>query len=1135
LYKGAATYQPSLTSRLRDQPNQTKPNQTKQNQTKVLPIVNMESLSYAITDDAVTGLVNFSGDIFDNLFIKNLDVRRKVCEMLLADSSFIDSSENKYTLSGAVFESDSALKSKDIQEVTKPNVDIYVSLTSAQRTVLINNNADYNLVFKDASPAPHPLAYAQRVIDTVRCKSMINYRNGVVIDMGGNFATHAMSTSGMRIHSCTLKEDIEEYHRQTQRNVLLKLSDTPTPSMCTCGIEQCDVYATEAFSLHTLPRINPERIPHIFYRHGLQYMTGVHHYDPNMDTMKSGYMPDVELHWERQGPDVNFYFENDSSYEYLHRLDWLKVYSHTNFFTTADYSFVVYYTVERLQHGILRWSMFRLDKETLGTQTIHPQYRFFDTEESLVIVVPEFDEEKGFPITDGRAYSPVPVQVPKELFEQVYKTSLSNDTARPDTPLSLDDVRGFAHTYNYTRRINGTNITVDSRLSSYHIDMIAKGMYLIVVQRAAQLKAISGEYTKMFMRVQKRWGDENFLFLMTKCFSRAAISPFLLMTENISHAIDLFSIHMRATIRNSKVLASVNQELPYYLLSPTQLIEGTANMTFTRNNDGVAVTVSDPDTDVDVTKFYEAFKDELKPAHAKILEEQIARQRDVVREQIQTSLQQNELPDINETRESWEDGIEYVAEHVPLKPNMGMQTVSQEEVLEDTQMRIYEAGLYNYDVAIGVVANARERCSEMWTGTGFNEAGLKSRNNTTDLGIKFLKVERGIVLPGQGASDYSVALDPVSNELIHLPKDTDECVVNTNSPYLFVYEAFKIFLGFKIGKKLVNYARFMKEIRPHKRTLVDGVPGCGKTHEIVSKMNPENLIACAVRETSQSTRTRVLAAQPKVSANRVRTIDSCVINSTPTAQLLMIDEGLMLIPGSADYVAQVSKAKEVQVYGDSAQIGFIDRGSKLGMLRFEKLVVWEQIEFRNVSVRVPADICFAMRTLYPEWRRDSIKTRNPIRRSVTVTYEPELQSYVYTKPEPGVMAMTITTADRDVLCTKPGFVYAKDGNAKTRSDVTVVLTVHEAQGTDVAHSSFIRLNVFENPIFLSKPHILVGITRHTHTIHARSTVNELGDNGMMDILRIAANATDEDLDDCMETTPDWLQDKIDKAKPRGVI
>lgn len=96
--------------------------------------------------------------------------------------------------------------------------------------------------------------------------------------------------------------------------------------------------------------------------------------------------------------------------------------------------------------------------------------------------------------------------------------------------------------------------------------------------------------------------------------------------------------------------------------------------------------------------------------------------------------------------------------------------------------------------------------------------------------------------------------------------------------------------------------------------LVEGVPGCGKTHEIIHTAEVGDLGLTVVKEANLDTskRIRVIHADDVT----CRTVDSYLLNSRQPYSKVYLDTGLMCHPGDTDLVAAYTECQELRVYWD---------------------------------------------------------------------------------------------------------------------------------------------------------------------------------------------------------------------------
>ncbi|BAB82441.1 RNA replicase protein [Wasabi mottle virus] len=249
-----------------------------------------------------------------------------------------------------------------------------------------------------------------------------------------------------------------------------------------------------------------------------------------------------------------------------------------------------------------------------------------------------------------------------------------------------------------------------------------------------------------------------------------------------------------------------------------------------------------------------------------------------------------------------------------------------------------------------------------------------------------------------------------------------------------------------------------------KVVLVDGVPGCGKTKEILEKVNfSEDLVLVPGKEASKMIIRRAnQAGVTRADRDNVRTVDSFLMHPPKRVfKRLFIDEGLMLHTGCVNFLTLISQCDIAYVYGDTQQIPFICRVANFPYPKhFARLVVDEK-EDRRITLRCPADVTFFLNKKYD----GSVLCTSSVERSVSAqVVRGKGALNPITLPLEGKI-LTFTQADKFELLDK-GY---KDVN-----------TVHEVQGETYEKTAIVRLTATPLEIISrASPHVLVALTRHT--------------------------------------------------------
>nr|WBW48263.1 replicase [Youcai mosaic virus] len=249
-----------------------------------------------------------------------------------------------------------------------------------------------------------------------------------------------------------------------------------------------------------------------------------------------------------------------------------------------------------------------------------------------------------------------------------------------------------------------------------------------------------------------------------------------------------------------------------------------------------------------------------------------------------------------------------------------------------------------------------------------------------------------------------------------------------------------------------------------KVVLVDGVPGCGKTKEILEKVNfSEDLVLVPGKEASKMIIRRAnQAGIVRADKDNVRTVDSFLMHPPKRVfKRLFIDEGLMLHTGCVNFLTLLSHCDVAYVYGDTQQIPFICRVANFPYpSHFAKLVVDEK-EDRRITLRCPADVTFFLNKKYD----GAVMCTSSVERSVSAeVVRGKGALNPITLPLEGKI-LTFTQADKFELLDK-GY---KDVN-----------TAHEVQGETYEKTAIVRLTATPLEIISrASPHVLVALTRHT--------------------------------------------------------
>jgi hypothetical protein len=1076
-------------------------------------------------------------------------------------------------------------------EMMRSKLVLPMGLNPADRSVLTASTPDIDLQFVEAGHAPHARAAAVRAIQYHRAFSLVSHHLGTVLDIGGNYAKHARNAQERKfdIHSCTkalgydealpvviegdeasgepinwvrLAEGELEHHRQTQRDVSLAVAGIDTVNRCVQGAENCAVQARHGVCVQSLYDIDPDLWVKIFKKHGLEYVPCFFHYDVDMEVEDVGYMPKPGMHWARVDENhIQAHFEGDSSHPYIHRRDWWLRYGSSWMLTEDDWEYVLYYEVEYINQGDAKSSFIRLRKDTLGYSEPIAQFRFLDIEEFVDVTVPKFDPSLGKPVQDPFAYIPKPVRVSMSLFSHVMRFGISNDTERPDLPLTHDRVKDQCHTFNHVRRVSGTPITVSYRLDTSVVNDIALGLYLLIVKRAAMNQAKYAAYTENMKRVQRRWGDESVVKLTAKAVAAVTLSPFIMLAESFNEVVDVVTLSMRQQVVDDLVVMHGEDVTPYRIMKPIRTVTGSRTEFLGLEDHGLQPVQPKMPEQVEPQQFYDTYKDTMDPEHRKRVEEYLSTVQktttdskekpasgdtEVVEETEVTGDGVEEVEEVYvdtataDDRDKWlkeYDELQDELEHIDLPPRNPLNH-SFEERTDGSKVWVFarqmlrEYQLYNIDVALHILQDAKDLCHRTWGSGRVRSGEVKALNIQLDAGIHYYRVVDGEVVDMSHEERYAYVIDPWTGNHHSTYVKSGKCRVNNiKSDVVFTCETLRIFNMFRIASRAREMLQSQWTINVP-AFLVDGVPGCGKTYNIILEFTVRDVLITTVRETRDATYLEMIQSDKfkdyaDILKNRVRTADSANCKAPPHARTLYVDEGLMAHPGVIVMAIRDTKPKYVKMFGDSTQIGFIDRGSKIGNMHLQSLFYWTQIIEMNETIRCPADAIWVSAQYYPEERRKRIKTFSPILRSITFEYVPDVKSESWTDVAYPWIACSIQRADREDLIGRDTQKFAYGPTYDSSLKKVPAYSVHEVQGRTKPLVLAVRISPFNAAVVDSKPHSNVMFTRHTLRMKYRSSCGPEKDINSKLALE-AMQVSEEELRKYMLPTPTWLQERMMK-------
>nr|ALT22313.1 polymerase [Soil-borne virus 2] len=258
-------------------------------------------------------------------------------------------------------------------------------------------------------------------------------------------------------------------------------------------------------------------------------------------------------------------------------------------------------------------------------------------------------------------------------------------------------------------------------------------------------------------------------------------------------------------------------------------------------------------------------------------------------------------------------------------------------------------------------------------------------------------------------------------------------------------------------------------------TLIDGVPGCGKSTHIVENADlSKHYVLTMGKEAALDLKERFRKKNfTESQLSRVRTVDSFLMHDLNSrANVLQFDEALMAHAGIVYFCADILSARVVVCQGDSQQIPFVQRVEGIN-LKYSKLQLDSVVEKRH-TYRSPVDVAMFL-TKKNFYGTSIVTTSNETLRSLKTVGPRDGMTSMYTVPKIKFATyLTFTQAEKEEVSQYLGV------------GKWTVNTVHEAQGKTYDDVILVRLKPTDNEIYpgggKSKPYVVVGTTRHRRSL-----------------------------------------------------
>lgn len=394
------------------------------------------------------------------------------------------------------------------------------------------------------------------------------------------------------------------------------------------------------------------------------------------------------------------------------------------------------------------------------------------------------------------------------------------------------------------------------------------------------------------------------------------------------------------------------------------------------------------------------------------------------------------------------------------------------------------------------VTNFRAHCDFIWTqrtkfGEKFFQAQFKREKNVANAHV-LTTAKAGIFdLPRvytqhdeKGLTLAYVPSERLGGELRSAVVKDGKLLVEGSPIRIMIFVGMLEYLDYMILQAVLKLDNIQRIDATRRFRLIDGVPGCAKSTEIVRTVKNHDMIAVASRAANFELQDKLIKARKNPAISR--TIGSRIMGRKETCERLFVDEGLKVHPGELIILAEICCCKEMIVFGDSKQNTFNPRVP--GYVMPDNPMHWST-ELRTESKTMPRDAVVAVGRLqvngtgpecdgkghYPS----GITTINPIENSMNIT---EITSQGDVPKIPNAKYLTFTQEDKHKM-QKAGFLNTN--------------TVDEFQGGRSRHVVLVRLSkTMDVNLRTSSEQFIVAVSRHTErldycTVEQPSTLQDL--------------------------------------------
>nr|DBA07077.1 TPA_asm: replicase-associated polyprotein [Solanum nigrum ilarvirus 1]DBA07082.1 TPA_asm: replicase-associated polyprotein [Solanum nigrum ilarvirus 1] len=1020
-------------------------------------------------------------------------------------------------------------------------------LTPDEKNALKTSFPGLEIVFKDSCQSSHSFAAAHRVCETLDIYKRFNTKTEKIIDLGGNYVTHAKHGRS-NVHSCCPILDVRDGARHTDRYMSLAAAvekhhkDLPV-DFCCHRFEDCNVQAPYAMAIHSISDIPIATVATHCVRRGVRKLIASVMMDPAMMLYDKGHIPLLNVDWEKEDVSVDgkfktlihFHFVDAPGLSYSHDFSVLSQYMVTNQVIVGDgYSYRVERTADLNGVFIVEMTLSMTDGETLNhmkplTDISCAWLSKLRKKVFVKLAVPISDPSwytESFEIRWALMDESLVRYVSEAAFRQFSKTK-DPETVVQYIATMLSSSSNHVVINGITMR-NGSPIAIDEyvplavtfyAMAAWRYKMISPGLSAVTTSARKNIDDYHSSRGEETLSDVLREAQMNILpdddFGLKNC-------------ERIPDFIK--SVGLRCV--KGKSVEKIRDDVSLlksrsYFLETVQEIKQFFGLTVTGSDFNF---VDGTPSCLKSTTVWKVFTENVKfPSCLNVSECSHDLMNKHLVQKIEDEREEKRRRDFLDARDKALISIAKVLEkpQVPdgLLPILDLCQVRDELIAATNSLSLTPEAINAADTgnaAIDVnpyaesikeaihyfneleVVNTRN-LRALGTYINWKQAplqsyrALKGRNESVKVFIPF---ENKWYPDNSNLCNYERAMTEDGYVSLQWDNDgkslTDNCLTSLRRFHAIVVDDSCVFNS---GQRLIPALESALKMKPSfKVTIVDGVAGCGKTTHLkkIARLdsNPD-VVLTSNRSSSDELKESLQCSDAM--KYRIRTVDSyLMLKSWFAADRLLFDECFLTHAGCIYAAATLAQVKEVIALGDTEQVPFIAR---LPEFRMQHHKISGKIETQTTTYRCPRDATYCLKTLF--YKNKTVKTASCVERSLELC---PISSPVQIPCESDTLYVTHTRSDKDALLRIPGF---KKENIKT---------THESQGDTWDKVVLFRLSKTTNLLHSGKGpdlgpcHNLVALSRHRKSLRYYTVAPNDLDDQIVRSINLSKTLTINDLD-----------------------